>query len=285
MYFPHLLEIGLTPCDRKHFQKNDFHQQLPQGLPQLQGNIHLHISLLRPVLHAFGDWASCKCLAISTQPRTTLRAMPASELPAKLAKNLLHLNFISTYSSAQSPPFTTVKHGSHDTSFQLEFFLFLQTFFNTALFLFWGLSWCECSTLYHCSIGPWGSIPLKKYFSSLFFWLHNCYWPIFNFTDSFFLSSYFLFSYLLFYGPIYPVSQKPKGTGINAEVRANWSWSSKLPYLYPAHGSWCSRMRHHSEWASLHDTYFSYSHGVRIPWALNSWLKGYKLWRLNERIK
>lgn len=42
--------------------------------------------------------------------------------------------------------------------------------------------------------------------------------------------SYFLFSYLffhrLFYGPIHPVSQKPKGTSINVEVRANWSWSA-----------------------------------------------------------
>lgn len=116
MYFPHPRERGLSPCDRKHYQKTDFPQQLPQGLPQWQGNIHLHISLLLPVLHTFGDRASCKCLAISTQPRTSLRAIPASELPAKLAKYLLHLNFIFTYSSAQFSSFTTVKHSSHDTS-------------------------------------------------------------------------------------------------------------------------------------------------------------------------
>lgn len=44
-----------------------------------------------------------------------------------------------------------------------------------------------------------------------------------------FLFSYFLFFYRLFYGPIHPVSQKPKGTGINAEVRATWSWSASYP--------------------------------------------------------
>lgn len=54
--------------------------------------------------HASGNWAGSKGLPISTQHETTLLPITAPELPAKLAENLLGLNFSQLLPLPNSPP-------------------------------------------------------------------------------------------------------------------------------------------------------------------------------------